>query len=179
MTYYIFLKSLGNLEEFRKNPYVCIPSKSPCTNFQSCQKFEFQIKIRKGFITTIGPSSSFRPSRDPLPFPSQPARSPSPHWASTSWSAQPTLSTQLAARRWCPGRLPPPSRGNASPRTTLVPLCDRLTGGPTCHHLPPAPPEPGCAATAFCTFGCHSAPRDAIPVPLLPLPPSIPPLTPH
>jgi hypothetical protein len=35
MAYYIFLKSLRNLEEFRKNPHVKIPPKSPSTNFQS------------------------------------------------------------------------------------------------------------------------------------------------
>jgi hypothetical protein len=35
MSYYIFLKSLSSLEEFRKNPHVKIPPKSPPTNFQS------------------------------------------------------------------------------------------------------------------------------------------------
>jgi hypothetical protein len=68
MAYYVFLKSLRSLEEFRKNSHVKIPTKSPCTNFQSCQKFKFQIKIQKGFITRIGPSFGFRPSRGPFPF---------------------------------------------------------------------------------------------------------------
>jgi hypothetical protein len=40
MTYYIFLKSLRSLEEFRKNPHVKIPPKSPCANFQSLGKFK-------------------------------------------------------------------------------------------------------------------------------------------
>jgi hypothetical protein len=40
MTYYIFLKSLRRLEEFRKNPHVKIPPKSPSTNFQSFGKFK-------------------------------------------------------------------------------------------------------------------------------------------
>jgi hypothetical protein len=40
MTYYIFLKSLTSLEEFRKNPHVKIPPKSPSTNFQSLGKFK-------------------------------------------------------------------------------------------------------------------------------------------
>jgi hypothetical protein len=40
MAYYIFLKSLRSLEEFRKNPHVKIPSKSPSTNFQSLDKFK-------------------------------------------------------------------------------------------------------------------------------------------
>jgi hypothetical protein len=35
MAYYIFLKSLGSLEEFRKNLHIKIPPKSPCANFQS------------------------------------------------------------------------------------------------------------------------------------------------
>jgi hypothetical protein len=39
MTYYIFLKSLRSLEEFRKNPHVKIPPKSP-TIFQSLGKFK-------------------------------------------------------------------------------------------------------------------------------------------
>jgi hypothetical protein len=40
MAYYIFLKSLRRLEEFRKNPHVKIPPKSPCANFQSLGKFK-------------------------------------------------------------------------------------------------------------------------------------------
>jgi hypothetical protein len=35
-----FLKSLRSLEEFRKNPHVKIPPKSPCANFQSHGKFK-------------------------------------------------------------------------------------------------------------------------------------------
>jgi hypothetical protein len=40
MAYYIFIKSLRSLEEFRKNPHVKIPPKSPCANFQSFGKFK-------------------------------------------------------------------------------------------------------------------------------------------
>jgi hypothetical protein len=40
MAYYIFLKSLRSLEEFRKNPHVKIPPKSPCANFESLDKFK-------------------------------------------------------------------------------------------------------------------------------------------
>jgi hypothetical protein len=40
MAYYIFLKSLRSLEEFRKNPHVKIPPISPSTNFQSLAKFK-------------------------------------------------------------------------------------------------------------------------------------------
>jgi hypothetical protein len=48
--YYIFLKSLRRLEEFRKNPHVKIPPKSPSTNFQSLGKFKNPIFIRKEFF---------------------------------------------------------------------------------------------------------------------------------
>jgi hypothetical protein len=41
--YYIFLKSLRSLEEFRKNPHVKIPPKSPSINFQSLGKFKNSI----------------------------------------------------------------------------------------------------------------------------------------
>jgi hypothetical protein len=57
MAYYIFLKSLRSLEEFKKNPHIRIPPKSPCTNFQSLGIFKNLIFIPKGFF------SSFRPSR--------------------------------------------------------------------------------------------------------------------
>jgi hypothetical protein len=40
MAYYIFLKYLRSLEEFRKNPHVKIPPKSPSTNFQCLGKFK-------------------------------------------------------------------------------------------------------------------------------------------
>jgi hypothetical protein len=58
MTHYIFfLKSLRSLEEFRKNPHIKIPSKSPCTNFQSLCKFKNPILFTKGI------SPGFRPNR--------------------------------------------------------------------------------------------------------------------
>jgi hypothetical protein len=40
MAYYIFPKSLRSLKEFRKNPHVKIPPKSPSTKFQSLGKFK-------------------------------------------------------------------------------------------------------------------------------------------
>jgi hypothetical protein len=40
MSYFIFLKYLKSLEEFRKNPCVQIPHKSPWANFQSLGKFK-------------------------------------------------------------------------------------------------------------------------------------------
>jgi hypothetical protein len=55
MVYCIFLKLLRILEEFRKNPCVKIPPKSPCANFQSFGKFKNLIFISKRI--------SSRPSR--------------------------------------------------------------------------------------------------------------------
>jgi hypothetical protein len=40
MAYFIFLKYLRSLEEFRKNPHVKIPPIFPCANFQSLGKFK-------------------------------------------------------------------------------------------------------------------------------------------
>jgi hypothetical protein len=45
MAYYIFLKSLRSLEEFRKNPHAKIPPKSLSINFQSLDKFKNLIFI--------------------------------------------------------------------------------------------------------------------------------------
>jgi hypothetical protein len=59
MAYYIFLKYLRSLEEFRKNPHVKIPPKSPSTNFQRLGKFKNPIFIRKEFFLRIRPT---RPS---------------------------------------------------------------------------------------------------------------------
>jgi hypothetical protein len=52
-----FLKSLRSLEEFRKNPHVKIPPKSPSTNFQILGKFKNPILIRKFFFLTFGPAN--------------------------------------------------------------------------------------------------------------------------
>jgi hypothetical protein len=61
MTYFMFVKSLRILEEFRENPCVKIPPKSPCANFQSLGKFKNPI-----FISRII-SLQFRPSRPSRP----------------------------------------------------------------------------------------------------------------
>jgi hypothetical protein len=56
MAYYIFLKSLRSLEEFRKNPHVKIPHKSPSTNFQSLGKFKNPIFNSEIIFLTFGPA---------------------------------------------------------------------------------------------------------------------------
>jgi hypothetical protein len=56
MAYYIFLKSLRSLEEFRKNPHVKIPPKSPSTNFQSLGKFKNPIFNSVILFLDFGPA---------------------------------------------------------------------------------------------------------------------------
>jgi hypothetical protein len=57
MEYYIFLKSLRSLEEFRKNPHVKIPPKSPSTNFQSLGKFKNPIFNSEIIYLSFGPAN--------------------------------------------------------------------------------------------------------------------------
>jgi hypothetical protein len=59
MTYFIFLKYLDSLEDFRKNPHVKIPPKSPCANFQSLGILKNSIFIQKRFFLRFRP---IRPS---------------------------------------------------------------------------------------------------------------------
>jgi hypothetical protein len=56
MAYYIFLKSLRSLEEFRKYPHVKIPPKSPSTNFQSLKNSKIQFLIQKILFLIFGPA---------------------------------------------------------------------------------------------------------------------------
>jgi hypothetical protein len=56
MAYYIFLKSLRSLEEFRKNHHVKIPPKSPSTNFQSLGKFKNPIFDSEILFLAFGPA---------------------------------------------------------------------------------------------------------------------------
>jgi hypothetical protein len=58
MAYYIFLKSLRSLEEFRKNPHVKIPAKSPSTNLQSLAIIKNQFFIRKRIFLHFRPRTA-------------------------------------------------------------------------------------------------------------------------
>jgi hypothetical protein len=58
----MFLKSLRSLGEFRKNPHVKIPPKSPCANFQSLGIFKNQILFGKAFSRSLSAHRAFRPS---------------------------------------------------------------------------------------------------------------------
>jgi hypothetical protein len=64
MPYFIFLKYLRSLEEFRKNPCVKIPPKSLCANFQSLGIFKNLIFYSKKNL----PQISAHPAQ------------PRPHW---------------------------------------------------------------------------------------------------
>jgi hypothetical protein len=55
MTYFIFLKYFDSLEDFRKNPHVKIPPKSPCANFQSLGIFKNLIFIQKRILLRFRP----------------------------------------------------------------------------------------------------------------------------
>jgi hypothetical protein len=68
MTYFIFLKYLRSLEEFKKNPHVKIPPKSFCANFQSLDIFKYQIFIRKRIFPSLLAHPAFRPSHGPFSF---------------------------------------------------------------------------------------------------------------
>jgi hypothetical protein len=63
MAYFIFLKYLRSLEEFRKNPQVKIPPKLTCANFQSLGKLKNPIFNSKIFLLHFRPSYPYRPTR--------------------------------------------------------------------------------------------------------------------
>jgi hypothetical protein len=119
MAYFIFLKYLDGLEDFRKTPHIKIPP----TNFQSLGIFKNQIFIRKRIFPSLSAQSAQQPAAPsglsaqprPLLFFSSPTdRSPSPHWASASLPAQPALTAQpalffLLQHRSKASKLPPPA----------------------------------------------------------------------
>jgi hypothetical protein len=85
MAYFIFLKYLRSLEEFKKNPHVKIHRKSPCANFQSLGIFKNSIFIRKGIFPQI--------SAQPRPrWPATPRRPPNPRSAHSAQAALAYLS---------------------------------------------------------------------------------------
>jgi hypothetical protein len=81
MAYFIFLKSLRSLEEFRKNPHVKIPPKSSCANFQSLAIFKNLIFIQKGIFFGFRPIRPSPAPRWPIGrrLPAQPTQ-PKPRW---------------------------------------------------------------------------------------------------
>jgi hypothetical protein len=163
MAYYIFLKSLRSLEEFRKNPHVKIPPKSPSTNFQSLGKFKNPIFIRKEFLLRIQPTRPSRPAHSPglglpagisRPTPLRP-KPPSPLGLS---AARPTRAFGVFYRRRFPLWFTPSRAGRFLPLSP--PHGPRLSVSlspprrPTPVRIFPAPPLPRAAAPRL---GCPRA----------------------
>jgi hypothetical protein len=91
MADYIFLKSLRILEEFRKNPHVKIPPKSPCANFQNLGKFKNPIFNSEFLFFAFGPAdlaahSAFGPA--------------GPHWPLFSRRPKPTGRPKPLEQPW-------------------------------------------------------------------------------
>jgi hypothetical protein len=156
MAYFIFLKYLSSLEEFRKNPHVKIPPKSPCANFQSLGIFKNLIFIQKGIFFGFRPSPAcagpLRPAGRRLP-----AR-PKPRWRSCrkAYSLRPRALRQRCLLSLtslpCGAHLSAPSPSHAG---RLLPFLLVASGYPTppsstlrCrpshysprHHFPPLIP---------------------------------------
>jgi hypothetical protein len=98
MAYFIFLKYLDSLEDFRKNPHVKIPPKYPCANFQSLGIFKNLIFNQKRIFLQLSVQSAQRPA------------SPSDLLAHT---AQPVVFFLLPHRSGA--RKPPPPAGLTPP----------------------------------------------------------------
>jgi hypothetical protein len=124
MAYFIFLKYLRSLEEFRKNPHVKISPKSPPTNFKSLGIFKNQILFRKEFSSLsaqpaqqpAGPSGL---SAQPQPFfPFQPAILPPPLFTGPRPHGRPN-DRLLPPQRT--GRAPPPGLRRRRTRGAMPP----------------------------------------------------------
>jgi hypothetical protein len=110
MAYYIFQKSLRSLQEFRKNPHVKIPPKSPSTNFQSLGKFKNPIFIRKRIFLHFRP---IRPSSQPAYSASRSTPPPGLHFPRPAY--RPTPPSSALSRR----RVKPPWLQQTPPRPPL------------------------------------------------------------
>jgi hypothetical protein len=132
MAYYIFLKSLRNLEEFRKNPHIKIPPKSPSTNFQSLGKFRYPIFNSEIIFPCI------RPGQPCGPFglwPSQPTGHAVPRRPKSLRLAHPARASVASSQEiHFPFRFTPSRAG----RLSLV----SLSTGPHLSDVSSPPPRP-------------------------------------
>jgi hypothetical protein len=103
MAYFIFLKSLRSLGEFRKNPHVKIPPKFPCANFQSLRIFKNQKFYSEIILLSFRPIRPFGPAVAHSFFSYRPIFPPLPTWPRP------------------PGRPSPPSRPNRPPVVFFLP----------------------------------------------------------
>jgi hypothetical protein len=134
MAYYIFLKSLRSLEEFRKNPHVKIPPKSPTTIFQSLAIIKNQILFGKEFFLHI------RPSGQPA-HPASPLRRPHPPLFSCRPRTHARPIPACAALAYLPKALS--SSSLRSPATTPSPSVTATQAPPIGFVVSPAPADPG------------------------------------
>jgi hypothetical protein len=169
MAYYIFLKSLRSLEEFRKDPHVKIPPKSP-TNFQSLGKFKnpiFNSEIHFSLFSARPTLWPTQPLAQPARWPRCPRRPKPPrpaHLARASVTSSREYVFPFGSRllSW-----PPPSRLSAKwgQAVSFVFLPRRPTIAAFFHrHRPPRaarPPTSRCSAR----YSLHTF------IPLLNLPP--------
>jgi hypothetical protein len=126
---------LRSLEEFRKNPHVKIPPKSPSTNFQSLGKFKNLILIRK-FFSLLSARPTVQPAR-PL---AQPAHRPHrPRRPKPSRPAHPARASVASSREICFPFWFTPSRAG---RLSIV----SLSSGP-CMLVVSSPPHRPTPAT--------------------------------
>jgi hypothetical protein len=149
MAYFIFLKYLRSLEEFRKNPHVKIPLKSPCANFRSFDIFKKLIFIRKGIFFRFWPIRPSPARAGPLRsagrrLPARPTQ-PKPRWR----ICQKAYSLRLCALRQrrllsltslpCGARVSAPSPSPCRPTIAASPR--RLWPTHTAQLHPQMPPE--------------------------------------
>jgi hypothetical protein len=162
---------MRSLEEFRKNSHAKIPSKSPCTNFQSCpKKFEFQKKMEKGLLLVLGLASVFGPAVAHLHFLSPTGHFPPPFPVGPRPLGRPVglvghvlvvpcpLAASLTGRRLQPHRL------YHSPRSAdrwAPPVIPHLWLCPSSAAPPPPPATP--RAAQLHTTGCRPEPLLAPP----------------
>jgi hypothetical protein len=154
MAYFILLKSLRSLEEFRKNPHVKIPPKSPCANFQSHGIFKNQILFGKEFFPSLPAHPAFQPAMAHSFFLLS-IRSLPLFPLSLGLMAGPASPRTGGAPPNChlPHRMTPPA---VPPSPSLH---ARLTDGPHLSSLTFGPPELGHATTT----SRHSPRRPALP----------------
>jgi hypothetical protein len=154
MAYFIFLKYLRSLEEFRKNLHVKIPPKSPCSNFQILDIFKNQILFGKEFFRRFRPIQPFGPAAAHLFFFNRPLPLSPLGLGLSAGPAHPLGPANHALVAPCP--LAASLTGKRLQPRCLCPLRARLIGGPhlssltsgstqawPCRHrLPPLPAPP-------------------------------------
>jgi hypothetical protein len=144
MAYYIFLKSLRSLQEFRKNPHVKIPPKSPSTIFQSLAIIKIQILFGKEFFLHFRPSRPSGQPAHPATQPSQPYCPPPLFFRRPRACARPIPA--CAALAYLPKVVS--SSSLCSPATTPSPSVTAKRAPPVSSIFHLAPADPGKAAAS-------------------------------